>query len=81
MTITSDYLSSVTANFRWSTVIGLLLQEMSARLGCVTGKTLAEVAKANYTPFQSMVLYINVSHAFAGVVCICIFANGGPLQR
>ena len=26
----------------WSTVIGLILQEMSARLGCVTGKDLAQ---------------------------------------
>ena len=30
----------------WATVMGLILQEMSARLGIVTGKDLAQVLRA-----------------------------------
>jgi len=50
----------------WSTVIGLVLQEMSARLGCVTGKDLAVVARENYSPLQAKLLYVNMEIAIIG---------------
>jgi natural resistance-associated macrophage protein len=50
----------------WSTCIGLVLQEMAARLGCVTGQDLAQVARAHYAPWQSIVLYVNMEIAIIG---------------
>ena len=50
----------------WSTCIGLVLQEMAARLGCVTGKDLAQVARDHFAPWQSIVLYVNMELAIIG---------------
>lgn len=50
----------------WSTVLGLVLQEMAARLGCVTGKDLATVAKEKYSPTEARVLYVMMEIAVIG---------------
>jgi natural resistance-associated macrophage protein len=50
----------------WSTLIGLMLQEMSARLGVVTGKSLSVVCSENYSQFQSRLLYIMIEIAIIG---------------
>ena len=50
----------------WSTLGGLLLQEMSARLGVVTGQTLAQCAKAEYGPRTRFLLYAAIEVAIVG---------------
>lgn len=50
----------------WATALGLLLQEMAARLGVVTGKTLAEAARAEYPLATSYVLYAMMELAIIG---------------
>ena len=50
----------------WATAIGLILQEMSARLGVVTGKNLAEAARDSYSWTQSMVLWTQMEIAIIG---------------
>jgi len=50
----------------WSTVAGLLLQEMSSRLCVVTGSGLAESCKAYYPRSHSMVLYLMMELAIIG---------------
>ena len=50
----------------WSTVAGLLLQELSSRLGVVTGRDLATVAKAAYPRRTSLALYAMMELAIIG---------------
>ena len=49
-----------------STILGLLLQRLSARLGVVSGKNLAEVCQENYPRFPRYVLWIMVEVAIIG---------------
>lgn len=42
----------------WSTILGLLLQILAARLGVVTGKHLAQVCRENYTSGVSNMLWV-----------------------
>ena len=42
----------------WATVMGLILQEMSARLGVVTGKDLAQHVREGYPFWLNVVVYI-----------------------
>ena len=39
---------------------------MAARLGCVTGKDLAQVSREHFAPWQSLVLYVNMELAIIG---------------
>jgi len=50
----------------WATALGLLLQEMAARLGVVTGLTLAEAARAHYPLSTSYALYGFMELAIVG---------------
>ena len=50
----------------WATVMGLVLQEMSARLGVVTGKSLSEMARERYPRWVSNVVYVNMEVAVIG---------------
>ena len=50
----------------WSTVFGFLLQELSARVGVVTGKSLSEMAVELYTDRQSSILYFMIECAIIG---------------
>ena len=48
-----------------SNVMALLLQSLSARLGIVRGRDLAQVSKESYSPFVNIVLYILAEIAIA----------------
>lgn len=50
----------------WSTVLGLVLQILAARLGVVTGKHLAQVCRENYSPAMSNVLWVMTELAIIG---------------
>lgn len=70
--IESDLQSGARAgyNLLWllvlSTLLGLVLQRLSARLGVVTGKNLAEVCQENYPLFPRYVLWMMVEIAIIG---------------
>ena len=50
----------------WATVVGLLLQEMSARLGLVTGNDLAQTVRAEYPRWVTYVVYVMMEIAVIG---------------
>ena len=50
----------------WATVMGLILQEMSARLGIVTGFDLSEMVRAHYPLWLNYVIYIMMEIAVIG---------------
>ena len=45
----------------WSTVVGLILQELSARIGVVTGHDLAQTVRAGYPSWLCLAIYINMA--------------------
>merc|ERR1719356_623096 len=47
----------------WATVMGLILQELSARLGVVTGRDLAQTVKSKYPSWLNYVIYVNMEIA------------------
>lgn len=49
-----------------ATVLGLLMQRLSARLGVVTGRHLAEVCYHQYPRFPRVLLWIMVEIAIIG---------------
>lgn len=50
----------------WSTVLGLILQLLAARLGCVTGMNLAEVCRLEYPRVPRYILWIMIEIAIIG---------------
>lgn len=50
----------------WSTVLGLILQILAARLGIVTGKHLAQVCRENYSPITAKLLWVMTELAIVG---------------
>ena len=50
----------------WATVMGLILQEMSARLGVVTGKDLAQTIREHYPRWLTYVVYVMMEIAVIG---------------
>ena len=50
----------------WATVMGLILQEMSARLGVVTGRDLAQTIYAEYPAWLRLVIYVMMEIAVIG---------------
>ncbi|GAB1610163.1 metal transporter nramp1 homolog isoform X1, partial [Argonauta hians] len=50
----------------WSTFMGLILQLLSARLGSVTGKNLAQVCRKEYPKFPRLLLWIMIELAIIG---------------
>ena len=50
----------------WATVMGLILQEMSARLGIVTGDDLAQTVRKGYPRWLNYVIYVNMEIAVIG---------------
>jgi natural resistance-associated macrophage protein len=50
----------------WSTVMGFVLQEMSSRLGVVTGLDLAEMCEREYPRSVSLALYAMM----VGIFCL-----------
>ena len=70
--IESDLQSGATAGYKllWllmvSTFLGLLLQRLSARLGVVSGKNLAEVCQENLPRFPRYVLWLMIEIAIIG---------------
>jgi len=50
----------------WATAMGLILQEMSARLGIVTGRDLAQTVRAGYPRWLNYVIYVNMEIAVIG---------------
>ncbi|KAG5040375.1 hypothetical protein AAZX31_05G094200 [Glycine max] len=50
----------------WATAMGLLIQLLSARLGVVTGKHLAELCREEYPPWARRVLWIMAELALIG---------------
>ncbi|XP_068670455.1 natural resistance-associated macrophage protein 2-like isoform X2 [Montipora foliosa] len=70
--IESDLQSGAVAKFKllWvlmcSTIMGLLMQRLSLRLGTVTGKHLAEVCYENYPKIPRIILWVMVEIAIIG---------------
>ncbi|XP_032801751.2 natural resistance-associated macrophage protein 2-like isoform X2 [Petromyzon marinus] len=70
--IESDLQSGAKAGFKllWvlltSTILGLLLQRLAARLGVVTGMHLAEVCNRNYPKIPRIILWLMVELAIIG---------------
>ncbi|XP_063046395.1 natural resistance-associated macrophage protein 2-like [Engraulis encrasicolus] len=70
--IESDLQSGAIAGFKllwvvlWSTVIGLFLQRLAARLGVVTGMQLAEVCQQQYRKVPRILLWLMVELAILG---------------
>lgn len=70
--IESDLQAGAVAGFKllWvlmsATILGLLMQRLSARLGVVTGKHLAEVCYTQYPKVPRLVLWIMVEIAIIG---------------
>ena len=69
----------------WCTVIGLLLQVLAARLGCVTGKNLAQHCRTQYPPASRYTLWImmeiaiiasDVQEVIGSAIAINILSNG-----
>lgn len=50
----------------WSTILGLLLQRLAARLGVVSGMHLAEVCNRKYPVVPRYILWIMVEIAIIG---------------
>ncbi|XP_070535761.1 natural resistance-associated macrophage protein 2-like [Ptychodera flava] len=70
--IESDLMSGAIAGYKllwvlmWSTVMGLVLQLLAARLGCVTGHHLAQVCHREYSPVPRIVLWLMMEIAIIG---------------
>ncbi|XP_070000293.1 natural resistance-associated macrophage protein 2 isoform X2 [Penaeus vannamei] len=70
--IESDLQSGAAANYKllwvlmWATVLGLVMQRLSARLGTVTGLHLAEVCYRQYPKVPRILLWIMVEIAIIG---------------
>lgn len=70
--IESDLQSGAIAKYKllwvlmWSTVLGLVLQLLAARLGCVTGENLAQICRKEYSTFTRIVLWIMMEIAIIG---------------
>eukprot|EP00746_Dinoflagellata_sp_MGD_P090941 gnl/MRDRNA2_/MRDRNA2_35962_c0_seq1.p1 gnl/MRDRNA2_/MRDRNA2_35962_c0~~gnl/MRDRNA2_/MRDRNA2_35962_c0_seq1.p1 ORF type:complete len:540 (+),score=52.27 gnl/MRDRNA2_/MRDRNA2_35962_c0_seq1:140-1759(+) len=47
----------------WATFMGLVLQEISARIGVVTGRDLAQLVKAEYATWLTRTIYVNMEIA------------------
>ncbi|KAA3457443.1 metal transporter Nramp6-like [Gossypium australe] len=69
----------------WATVIGLLVQLLSARLGVATGRHLAELCREEYPTWARMVLWVMAELALIGAdiqevigsaIAIKILSNG-----
>ena len=50
----------------WATVTGLILQEMSARIGLVTGRDLAQAVRDEYPRWLSLTVYVMMEIAVIG---------------
>jgi len=50
----------------WATVMGLILQELSSRIGCVTGSDLAQCVRGYYPRWLNYVVYANMEIAVIG---------------
>ncbi|XP_071943498.1 uncharacterized protein [Antedon mediterranea] len=70
--IESDLQSGAIAEYKllwvlmWSTVMGLVLQLLSARLGCVTGQDLAQVCSKEYPKGPRYALWVMMEIAIIG---------------
>ncbi len=60
----------------WATVTGFVLQEMSARLGLVTGKDLAQAVREEYPRWLSLVVYVMMEVAVIGADVQEVVASG-----
>ena len=47
----------------WATAMGLILQEMAARIGLVTGRDLAQTVRAGYPRWLNYIIYVNMEIA------------------
>ncbi|XP_038646146.1 natural resistance-associated macrophage protein 2-like isoform X2 [Scyliorhinus canicula] len=70
--IESDLQSGAAAGYKllWvllaSTILGLLLQRLAARLGVVTGCDLAEICRKHYTKYPRIMLWLMIEFAIIG---------------
>jgi natural resistance-associated macrophage protein 2 len=60
----------------WATVTGFVLQEMSARLGLVTGRDLAQAVRDEYPRWLSLVVYVMMEIAVIGADVQEVVASG-----
>ena len=64
----------------WATVMGLLLQEMSARLGLVTGNDLAQTVRQKYPRWVCYVIYVMMEIAVIGADIQEVVGSGVALN-
>ncbi|KAL3836679.1 hypothetical protein ACJMK2_022101 [Sinanodonta woodiana] len=70
--IESDLQSGAIARYKllwvlmWSTVIGLMMQYLAAKLGCVTGMNLAEVCRREYPKSSKVTVWLMIE---AAIIC------------
>lgn len=70
--IESDLQSGAIAEYKllwvllWATILGMMMQRLSARLGVVSGKHLAEVCYDKYPKLPRIILWIMVEIAIIG---------------
>ncbi|KNA15502.1 hypothetical protein SOVF_097590 [Spinacia oleracea] len=69
----------------WSTIMGLLIQLLSARVGVVTGKHLAELCREEYPPWARILLWVmaevaviaaDIQEVVGTAIAIQILTNG-----
>ena len=70
----------------WATFMGLILQEMSARLGIVTGNDLAQTVRDGYPRWLNYFIYVQMEIAVIGAdiqevvgsaIALNLISNGG----
>jgi hypothetical protein len=64
----------------WATVMGLVLQEMSARLGLATGRDLAQTVRAEYPRWLNYVIYVMMEIAVIGADIQEVVGSGVALN-
>lgn len=64
----------------WATVMGLVLQEMSARLGLVTGRDLAQMVRAEYPRWMCYFVYAMMEIAVIGADIQEVVGSGVALN-
>ena len=64
----------------WATVMGLILQEMSARLGLVTGRDLAQTVRAEYPRWLCYFVYVMMEIAVIGADIQEVVGSGVALK-
>jgi len=70
----------------WATVMGLVLQELSSRIGVVTGMDMAQMVRSKYPKWLNYVIYVNmeiaviasdIQEVVGSGIALNLLSNGG----